>query len=61
MGQEVDKKGRLIMFDKAILILIVSMLLLGAAMTAVPIPVLWGIGCLVFLTLSVAMRNQQQG
>ena len=61
MEQEVDKKGRLIMFDKIILILIASMILLGAAMTAVPIPVLWGIGCLIFLGLSVALRSQQQG
>ena len=49
------------MFDKIILILIMSMILLGAAMIAVPIPVLWGIGCLIFLALSVALRSQQQG
>jgi hypothetical protein len=61
MEQEVDKKGRLIMFDKIILILIISMILLGAAITAVPIPVLWGLACLIFLALSVAMRRAQQG
>ena len=49
------------MFDKIILILIVSMILLGAAITAVPIPVLWGMGCLIFLALSLSQRSQQQG
>jgi hypothetical protein len=47
------------MFDKIILILIVSMILLAAAMTVVPVPVLWGMGCLIFLALSVAFRSQQ--
>ena len=49
------------MFEKTILILIMSMILLGAAMTALPIPVLWGMGCLIFLALSVALRSPQQG
>ena len=49
------------MFDKIILVLIISVILLGVAMTAIPIPVLWGIGCLIFLALSVALRNQPQG
>lgn len=48
------------MFDKIILTLIISMILLGAAMTTVPIPVVWGIGCLAFLALSVGFRNQHQ-
>ena len=48
------------MFDKFILILIVSMMLLGAAIIAVPIPVLWGTGCLIFLALSMTLRSQQQ-
>ena len=48
------------MFDKTILILIISMMLLGVAMTAVPIPVLWGMGCLGFFALSVVLRSQQQ-
>ena len=49
------------MFDKIILILIVSVMLLGVAMTAVPIPVLWGMGCLGFFALSVALRSQHEG
>ena len=49
------------MFDKIILILIVSVMLLGVAMTAVPIPVLWGMGCLGFFALSVALRSQHHG
>jgi hypothetical protein len=49
------------MFDRIILILIVSIMLVGVAMTAVPIPVLWGMGCLGFFALSVALRRQQQG
>ena len=49
------------MFEKNILILITSIILLSAAMTAVPVPVLWAMGCLSFLALSVAMRPQQQG
>jgi hypothetical protein len=61
MGQEVDKKGRFIMFEKNILILVMSMILLGVAIAVVPIPVLWGIACLIFLTLAVALRSQQQG
>jgi hypothetical protein len=48
------------MFDKIILTLIISMLLLGVAMTAVPIPVLWGMSCLGFFGLSVALRSQQK-
>jgi hypothetical protein len=60
MEQEVDKKGRWIMFDKIILTLIISVILLGAAMTAVPIPVLWGMGCLIFFALSLSQRSQQQ-
>jgi hypothetical protein len=49
------------MFDKIILTFITIMILLGAAMIAVPIPVLWGMGCLSFLALSVAFRRQRQG
>jgi hypothetical protein len=61
MEQEVDKKGRWIMFEKNILILIMSMLLLGAAMISIPIPVLWGMGCLVFLALFIVERRAHQG
>jgi hypothetical protein len=49
------------MFDKIILTLLISVILLGAAMTAIPIPILWGIGCLTFFALSVALRDQPQG
>ena len=49
------------MFEKIILILIMSMILLGAAMIAVPFPILWGMGCLIFLALFVALRRQPQG
>lgn len=49
------------MFDKLILILIGSIIMLGAAMIAVPVPLLWGLGCLIFLALSVFLRPQQQG
>ena len=59
--QELTKKGRSIMFDKLILILIGSIIMLGAAMIAVPVPLLWGLGCLIFLALSVYLRPQQQG
>lgn len=48
------------MFDKIILILIISMLLLGIAMIAVPLPVLWGMACMIFLALSVILRRQEQ-
>ena len=48
------------MFDKTILTLIISMLLLGAAMIAMPIPALWGVGCLIFFALFVVQRSQQQ-
>jgi hypothetical protein len=56
-----NKKGRFIMFDKIILSLIMSMILLGAAMIAVPIPVLWGMACLIFFALAAILRPQQQG
>lgn len=49
------------MSDNIILVLILSMILLGAAMIAVPIPVLWGTACLVFLALFAAFRRQQPG
>ena len=49
------------MFDKIILMLIMSMILLGAAMISIPIPVLWAMVCLIFLALSVALRRQPQG
>ena len=49
------------MFEKNVLILAVSMILLGAATIAVPFPVVWAMGCLTFLALFLATRAQQQG
>lgn len=49
------------MFEKIIVSLLMGMILLGLAMIAVPIPVLWGIGCLIFAALFVALRRQPQG
>jgi hypothetical protein len=49
------------MFNKIVLILIMGLILLGAAITSTPIPVLWGMGILIFLALSVALRSEQQG
>ena len=48
------------MFNKIVLILITAMLLLGAAVVATPIPVLWGMACLIFLALSLTLRSQPQ-
>jgi hypothetical protein len=49
------------MFNKIVLILIIAMLLLGAAMTSTSIPVLWGMGFLILLALSMIMRSENQG
>ena len=48
------------MFEKNILTLILSMILLGTAITAFPIPVVWGMGCLIFLAFAVSLRIQHQ-
>jgi hypothetical protein len=47
------------MFNKVILILMLSIILLGAAMIAIPIPVLWGMLCSIFIGLSAAEHGQQ--
>lgn len=47
------------MFDKIILILMLSMILLGAAIIALPIPFVWGTLCLIFIGLFVMQHNQQ--
>lgn len=47
------------MFDKIVLILMLSMILLGAAMIALPIPLVWGMLCLTFIGLFVVQRSQQ--
>jgi hypothetical protein len=49
------------MFNKIILIQIMSMTLLGAAMIFTPLPVLWAMGCLILLALSVFLRSEQPG
>jgi hypothetical protein len=49
------------MFRKMILVAFMCMTLLGAATTTTPFPVLVGMGCLILLALSVAMRSEEQG
>lgn len=49
------------MFDRIIFTFITIMILLGAAVIAVPIPILWGMGCLSFMALFMAIRRQGQG
>jgi hypothetical protein len=61
MEHGLDKKGRLIMIRKIILILIMGAALAGAATTSTPVPVLLGMGCLIIFALFVAMRSEQQG
>lgn len=47
------------MFDRIIFTLILSMILLGMGMIALPVPLLWGMLCLIFIGLFVAHRIQQ--
>ena len=47
------------MFDKIISTLMLSMILLGAAMIVLPIPLVWGMLCLIFIGLFVAQHSQQ--
>jgi hypothetical protein len=61
MEHELDKKGRLVMIRKIVLILIMGAALAGAATTATPVPVLLVMGCLIIFALFVAMRSEQQG
>jgi hypothetical protein len=49
------------MYNQIVLILILAMLLLGMAMTFIPVPVLWGMACLIFLALSLDERRAHQG
>jgi hypothetical protein len=53
------KEGRSVMFDKIIFTLMLSMILFGVGMIAFPIPLLWGMLCLIFIGLFVAQRNQR--
>ena len=47
------------MFEKITFTLMLSMILLGVGMMTLPIPLLWGMLCLIFIALFVAQRNQQ--
>ena len=47
------------MFEKTTFTLMLSMILLGLGMMALPIPFLWGMLCLIFIALFVAERNRQ--
>lgn len=49
------------MYNNIVLIQITVMLLLGVAVLSIPIPVLWAMACLLFATLSVALRSPQEG
>ena len=49
------------MFDKIILSLIASIVLLGVAMINIPVPVLWTMGLVTFLGLSMSFRNPYRG
>ena len=60
MDHERDKKGKLVMIPKIVLILIMSATLAGASVTSTPFPVLLAIACLIIVALSVAMRGEQQ-
>jgi hypothetical protein len=48
-------------FNKIVLILILGMILAGAATTSTSNPVLVGMGGLILLALYVAMRRDEQG
>jgi len=61
MEHEVNKKGKLIMIRKIVLILIMGVTLAGAAATSTPVPVLLVMGCLIIFALSVATRREKQG
>ena len=47
------------MFDKITSILMLNMILLGVGMIALPVPLLWGTLCLIFIGLFVAQRIQR--
>jgi len=55
-----EQERKIEMFDNIVLTFIMIMILLGAAVIAVPIPILWGVGCLSFMALFVVFRRQQQ-
>ena len=49
------------MIRKIGLVLIMGVVLAGAAATSTPLPVLLVMGCLILWALSVALRSEQQG
>ena len=57
---ELEKKGRRVTMHKIILILIMGVILAGAA-TSIPGPVLLVMGCWILFALSIAMRSERQG
>ena len=48
------------MMRRIFLILIMGVVLVGAAATSTPFPVLLVMGCLIVWALSVALRSEQQ-
>jgi hypothetical protein len=60
MEHEPDKKGKPIMIRKIFLILIMGLLLAGAAITSTPLPVLLAMGGLVIFALVIAIGSEQQ-
>jgi hypothetical protein len=49
------------MIRRIFLIVIMSISLTGAAVSSAPVPVLLGMGCLIVIALSMAVRREQQG
>jgi hypothetical protein len=49
------------MIRKIVLVLIMGVVLAGAAATSTPLPVLLVMGCLILWALPVALRSEQQG
>jgi hypothetical protein len=56
-----DKKGQLVMFPKLALIFLLAVVLVGAAATATPIPVLVALGILVIAAFLAAVRQGLSG
>ena len=61
MEHELDRKGEAIMIRKIVLILIMSVVLAGAATTSTPLPVLLAMGCLIIFALFLTGHSEQQG
>jgi len=61
MGYELDRKGRMVMIRKMVLILIMGMVLIAAATAATPPPVLLAMGCLIVFAFFHTRYGEQQG